>query len=152
MKANETLQLPPVIKSIDVACSPERAFALFTAEIHAWWPLATHSLAGADHAHVEIEPRIGGRVFERDRHGREYLWGTVLAWDPPRSFRFTWRVGQAASSAQEVEVRLEPISADRTRLTLTHSGWVQGEPRDAYESGWTQVLGHLIARAARPRP
>jgi len=147
MKANDSLELPPVIKSIEVACTPARAFALFTAEIHAWWPLATHSLAGAEHEHVAIEPRVGGRVYERDRLGREHLWGMVLAWDPPRGFRFTWRVGRAATSRQEVDIRFEPTPTDGTRVTLTHSGWAQGEPRESYDGGWSAVLARFTGHA-----
>lgn len=35
MKENETLQLPPIIKQIEVDCAPARAFEPFTREIHA---------------------------------------------------------------------------------------------------------------------
>lgn len=146
MKANEPLQLAPLIKSIEVRCAPDRAFALFTAEIHAWWPLATHSLAEGDADRVTIEPRAGGRVFERDRHGKEYDWGTVLVWSPPSHLRFTWRVGKAANSKQEVEVRFEP-SAIGTRVTLTHSGFALTEQRKNYDDGWDFVLGQFGTRS-----
>jgi hypothetical protein len=148
MKANETIQLPPIIKQVEVACTPARAFALFTAEIHAWWPLASHSMFEGEAECVSIEPRVGGRVFERARDGREYDWGTVLAWSAPEFVRFTWRVGKAANSQQEVEVRFEPC-AKGTRVVLTHSGFELAEQRKNYDSGWGFVLGTFVAGAAR---
>lgn len=144
MESNETLRLPPVIKHVEVACPPARAFALFTAEIHVWWPMATHSLAAAETEHVGIEPRVGGRVFERAKGGTEADWGTVLEWSPPDRIRFTWRVGKAAQSHQEVEVRFEP-SARGTIVTLIHSGFVVVETRQSYDGGWGAVLGEFAS-------
>lgn len=144
MKENDTLQLPPIVKHIEVACAPARAFELFTREIHAWWPLATHSLADGESTFCAIEPRVGGRVFERDQAGREYDWGTVLEWSPPARLRFTWRVGHAATSRQEVEV-VFAATAKGTRVTLTHSGWEIAEHRQNYDGGWDFVLGKFVA-------
>lgn len=139
--------LPPIVKTLELACTPERAWTAFTAEIHAWWPLATHSLAEAAAVHCAIEPFRGGRVFERDRDGREQAWGEVLAWEPPVRLRFTWRVGHAAGSEQEVEVRFEPRGG-RTRVTLTHSGFELEEQHRNYTRGWSFVLDRFAGCCA----
>jgi hypothetical protein len=97
---------------------------------------------------VTIEPRVGGRVFERARDGREYDWGTVLVWAPPERVRFTWRVGKAANSRQEVEVHFAPVEKG-TRVTLTHSGFEVAEQRTNYDGGWDFVLGRLVAQAGK---
>ena len=39
--------IPSIVKEVVVPCAPERAFDLFTARIHSWWPMATHSVGGA---------------------------------------------------------------------------------------------------------
>lgn len=147
MKSNHKLQLPPIVKTVDVSCSPDRAFATFTRDIHLWWPLASHSLAGDSFDKCHIEPRVGGRVFERAKDGQEFLWGTVLEWTPPLSIRFTWRVGHAASSQQEVEVRFESVPQG-TRVTLTHSGWETPDRRADYDKGWNYVLGRYSSGLA----
>ena len=139
--------LPPIEKTLDLAASPERAFAAFTAEIHRWWPLASHSLAGPDHDHCAFEPRVGGRLFERDRLGREHEWGRVVAWDPPHHLRFTWRVGHAANSEQTVDVRFDPRPEGGTRLRLVHDGFTRPDAHPNYTGGWDHVLAGLAAVA-----
>ena len=83
--------VPPIVKTVTVRAAPERAFALFAEEFARWWPLSrVHT--GPDPADCAIEPRVGGRVFERSADGRETAWGTVLAYDPPHRLAFSWIV------------------------------------------------------------
>ena len=42
-----------------------------------------------------------------------------------------------------VTVEFEPVSACRTRLTLTHSRFAQNEARDEHEQGWSGCLAKL---------
>jgi uncharacterized protein YndB with AHSA1/START domain len=91
-----------------------------------------------------IEPRVGGRVFERAADGRETPWGTVLACDPPHRLAFSWLVQLSPGMEQLVEIRF--TAEDRsTRVELTHSGWEKlGEAaaslRERYERGWGNVF------------
>ena len=65
--------VPPIIKTVTVRAAPARAFALFADDFARWWPLArTHT--GPDPVNCAIEPRVGGRVFERAADGRETPW------------------------------------------------------------------------------
>ena len=135
--------VPPVVKTVMVRCPPERAFALFAEDFGLWWPVSrVHT--GPDPVACAIEPRVGGRVFERAGDGRETPWGTVLAYDPPHRLAFSWAVELPAGLEQRVEIRF--TSEDRgTRVELTHSGWEQlGEAaatlRKRYERGWATVF------------
>jgi hypothetical protein len=68
--------VPPIVKSVTVCAAPARAFALFAERFARWWPLArVHT--GPDPVDCAIEPRVGGRVFERAADGCETLWGVV---------------------------------------------------------------------------
>jgi uncharacterized protein YndB with AHSA1/START domain len=140
--------VPPVVKTITVKCSPARAFRAFTAEAAKWWPLATHSMRGLGKK-VEIccfEEHVGGRVYQRAEDGSEADWGRILAWDPPHRFAFSWLVNVAPEQAQTVAVEFTPV-AEGTQVRLTHSGWEKlGEVaaaearRRGYDEGWATVF------------
>ena len=136
--------VPPIVKSVTVCAAPARAFALFSERFARWWPLArVHT--GPDPVDCAIEPRVGGRVFERAADGRETPWGTVLAYDPPHRLAFSWVVELSAEQEQLVEVRFTPAEAGGTRVELTHSGWdklgdAAAIERERYERGWGRVF------------
>lgn len=142
--------IAPVVKTVNVDCSPGEAFHFFTADFAQWWPLATHSCVGFMSEFKEtpesciFEPRTGGRIVEYARSGEEHLWGTVLAWEPPSRVAFSWHPGREASLAQTVEVTFHPMG-ENTRVVLTHSGFESlGETaeaeRDGYNNGWEAVF------------
>jgi uncharacterized protein YndB with AHSA1/START domain len=148
------LPVPPVVKSVTVPIPPPAAVERFTAEIHRWWPVATHSMFGAQSAHVGFEARVGGRLFERRRDGEETTWGSVAAWEPPARVAFSWHVGRGPEGAQRVEVTFAPEPGGTgTVVTLVHSGWESlGERavpmRDEYDNGWQLVFLTCFARHA----
>ena len=91
--------VPPVRKSVRVAASPARAFDLFTAGMHQWWPRAHTLNPKAERAAVIAEPRPGGRWFERAVDGAECNWGRVLIWEPPLRVVFAVLYGPAVPVA-----------------------------------------------------
>jgi hypothetical protein len=136
--------IPPVIKSLSVPWPPAAAFRRWTAEVHTWWPMRTHSVGQDATEHVVFTPAVGGTIHEVVRGGAQHVWGTVLGWDPPRSVRYTWHPGEPATEGQEVEVRFEPEGTG-TRIVLTHSGWERKGAKGAryarmYRLGWSYVL------------
>ena len=138
-------------KSITVKASPERAFEVFTAEMAGWWPMTTHSIGEENVEHVEIEPRVGGRFFERTKDGVEHLWGTVTAWEPPTPIAYTWHPGYSTDEQQDVEITFTP-EGDGTRVDLVHTGWERRGAKAAkmyagYDEGWDYVLGERFAAA-----
>ena len=145
--------IPPVRRTVVVNAPPAAAFRRFTAEIASWWPLKTHSLGEGATETCVFEGRVGGRIVERIRGGREAVWGTVTAWEPPHRVAFTWHPGQNPDTAQDVEVRFVS-DGNRTGVELTHTGWerlgAQGKKfRNGYNIGWVYVLG-IYARRRGP--
>ena len=71
-----------------------------------------------------VEPREGGRWFERSEDGSETDWGRVLAWEPPAascscgSSRPTGSTTPALHT--EIEVRFTAEDDGRTRVELEH--------------------------------
>jgi hypothetical protein len=145
-----TVELAPLIKCIDVRRSAADAFRIFTEEMSAWWPLATHTraktAAGEVTERVTVEPRVGGRIFETLNDGRELEWGEVTAFEPGALFAMAWRLGRPPEQRTDVSVRFEPLSDASCRVTLTHENWERmGEEealklRDAYDNGWAKVF------------
>jgi len=139
-----------VRKSIVVGAPPERAFRVFTEQMGSWWPLATHHIGKVDAKDAIVEPRVGGRFFERGVDGSECMWGHVLAWDPPRRVILSWELNAEwkydPSIKAEVEVTFV-AEGSGTRVELEHRGFESYgdkaiEIRDAVDSpgGWTDIL------------
>jgi uncharacterized protein YndB with AHSA1/START domain len=133
----------PIEKRLSLRASPERAFAHFTENIGAWWPLATHSLSQGGARMVTFEAKAGGRIFETDAAGREREWGRVLEIAPPHRIVFSW-VLENPVDATEVEVMFAADGKGGTDFTLVHRGWFErksaGGRRALYEGGWDGVL------------
>jgi len=114
-----------VNKSITVNAGRERAFAVFTENFFTWWP-KSHHIGKADMADAVIEPKVGGRWYERGADGVECEWGVVLAYDPPARVVLSWHLqgdwgyDPDPARASEVEVQFIKETDDRTRVVLTH--------------------------------
>ena len=144
--------LEPIVKNRDLGVSCDRAFHHFTDNIHLWWPLASHSLAGEDAATVKFKAREGGRIYEVERSGKEREWGRVKVCEPPRRLVFSW-VLEAPADATEVEIVFEAKGENACAMRLVHRGWEthsKGEDiRNAYDNGWVGVVDRFAAGATQ---
>jgi hypothetical protein len=75
-----------VRKVVNVQAPPAVAWRVFTEKMGAWWPLVTHKIGKATAVDAVIEPRVGGRWYERGQDGSTCDWGRVLAWDRTRAW------------------------------------------------------------------
>lgn len=85
------LAVPDVRKSVIVPVPAEVAFRIFPEGPAEWLP-AGHTFI-RDPVSVTMEPRAGGRFYERGADGREVTRGTIVEWAPPGRLVMTWRVG-----------------------------------------------------------
>ena len=118
-----TIRPAPVRKSVRVAAPAERAFEIFTARIGSWGP-RTHHIGPSDMETLVIEPREGGRWFERGIDGVECEIGKVLIWDPPFRLVLNWQLNADftfdPALITEVEVRFIADGKNATRVELEH--------------------------------
>lgn len=137
--------LSEIQKTIELDAPLEHAFRAWTEQIGRWWPLARHSVMGADATGCFIEPGIGGRLYETAA-GDEHLWGTVAVWEPPRRLAHSWHPGRDLSERTMVRVTFTPLAPARTRLILTHTGWREGDEnlRSTYHPHWDGVLDGYV--------
>jgi len=124
-----------------------------------WWKWTTHegllTFFGYDNI-IELKP--GGRfeiLFNKENpEGYKGSEGcTVVSFEPKRSFAFTWNSPphfvetRKSSHKTLVEIRLSPISEDKTGISLTHSNWPDDYTWDGvydyFEFAWEIVLNNL---------
>ena len=145
-----TITPAPVRKSVKVEAPPELAFEVFTARFGLWWP-RSHHIGAADPETFIIEPRAGGRWFERGVDGSECDVGKVLVFEPPTRLVLIWQLGADfkfdPELITEVEVRFIAEGADATRVELEHRNLERfGDRADAMRSqidapnGWGGIL------------
>ena len=141
--------------SVVVDAPQQRAFTAFTSEMANWWPPDHHILRG-ELAEMVLEPKEGGRIFDRATDGTECQWATVVAYEPPERFVFTWDVSLAweaetdRARVSEVEVRFVADGPGRTRVELEHrnldrhgDGWEAMRDAVGSEGGWMRGLLRL---------
>jgi uncharacterized protein YndB with AHSA1/START domain len=153
----QTSAVESVRRNVTVQGPPEHAFRVFTEAIGSWWPLETYMIGAKPAVAAVIEPRAGGRWFERDADGGETDWGRVLAYEPPHRIVLSWEITcdwhHDAAIATEVEVT---FTADdgATRVELEHRGLDSYGPdaeqmREIFgsEGGWSGLLAHYATAA-----
>jgi hypothetical protein len=141
----------PLRLSVHLACSAEHAFHVWTARIAAWWP-PEHRATAETQTEVILEPRLGGRLFERTLSGLEMQWGEITVWDPPRRLAYLWHIRRDRADATEVEITFVPIEPEAARVDIVHRGWDRlgaAGPgwRDRNAAGWNGVLPDFIRAA-----
>jgi uncharacterized protein YndB with AHSA1/START domain len=150
-----------VRKTILVNAPQAHAFAVFTEHLGDWWPLQSHHIGAQPAQTAIVEPRAGGRWFERAADGSECDWGRVLIWEPPHRLVLSWDIGadwkQSPALGTEVDVRFIPEGPETTRVELEHRRLERyadkaTEMRTIFDSdgGWGMLLG-AFARAAAKR-
>jgi uncharacterized protein YndB with AHSA1/START domain len=144
----------PLRFGFEVDCPVGHAFAVWTSGIGTWWP-ADHTVTGEAGLHVELEGRVGGRVYERTTGGEEHDWGEVTAWEPPSRLAYRWFLRADRADATDVEIRFSALGEGCTRVEIEHRGWerlgARGPAwRERNTAGWTTLLPHYRAAVVRP--
>lgn len=148
-----------VRKVIDVQAPREVAWRVFTEKMGTWWPLAMYKIGKASAVDVVIEPRVGGRWYERGDDGSTCDWGHVAAWEPTTRLVLYWEISadwqHDPTLKTEVEVRFVSDGADATRVELEHRrfdlyGARAEEMRKVFdtEGDWGRLLA-MFAAATR---
>src|SRR3954469_6352580 len=136
----EPAMTEPIVHAFTVDCPVEHAFSVWAEKTSLWWP-PSHSVSGAPEA-VVVEPREGGRIFERAPGGAGHDWGRLVVWEPPPRLAYSWPLGQDAEDATEVEVTfLVAAAGNATQVTIVHRGWERlgargDELRERSVGGW----------------
>lgn len=155
-------QIPSITvrKRLEVDAPCADAFHVFTAEFDTWWP-PSHHIGTADLLAAIIEPKAGGRWYEKCVDGTECEWGRVVVYEPPSRLVLLWQLdGQWTydpdpAHASEIEIRFIPDGSSRTIVELEHRHIERSQfaesLREGVDSpnGWSGLLAFFAERAAR---
>ena len=147
-----------VRKVIKVQAPPAVAWRVFTEKMGTWWPLGQYKIGKSAAVDAVLEPRVGGRWYERGEDGSTCQWGSVLAWEPPSRLVLSWDITadwqHDPTLKTEIEVRFFADGASATRVELEHRcldryGTRRDEMRRIFdtEGDWGKLL-EAYARAA----
>ena len=157
-----TVEAAVVRKSVRVAASVERAFSVFVEQMETWWP-ATHHIGKTPFEAIFVEPRVGGRWYERSANGETCEWGTVLSWQPPHCDSFSWHLGPGhgspdwtfdpdMSKASEVEIRFMAdglgtlVELEHSKLERHGEGYEQLRTLFDGPGAWAGILAEFAKK------
>ena len=157
---NAVVQNILVRKNFVVNAPVAHTFKTFTEHFNAWWPRSHH--IGDQGFTAIIEPRAGGRWFEKLDDGRECDWGSVVAWEPPSRLLLTWDLDSNfqynPELGTEVEVLFIAETPERTRVEFEHRKLERyGDKAEAMratfdsQGGWTGILAEFAKAAEAER-
>lgn len=145
-----------VRKVVRVEAPQDVAWRVFTAQMGSWWPLAMYKIGSAKAIDAVIEPRVGGRWYERGEDGSTCNWGRVLTWEPHSRLVLTWDVTADwrydPNLQTEIEVRFIPDGNSRTRVEFEHRRLERyGDRRDEMRTIFDETgdWGRLLAAFAQ---
>lgn len=147
--------LTRVHKTTTVDVGQQRAFDVWVHRFDSWWS-RSHHIGQVDMAEAVLEPKVGGRWYEKGVDGSECEWGKVLVYEPPRRIVLAWQINGSwqydPDLVTELEVRFLSVDAGRTRVELEHRnldrfGESAASIRTALDSpgGWNGLLAGYAA-------
>lgn len=146
----QSAAIPPVRKTIEVGTTQEHAFRVFTADMHRWWPPPCNG--AEERMTMTLEPRVGGRWFERGKSGIERQLGRVIAWEPHSRLMLTWQLRLKDKTFDpnletEIEITFTPTAAGKILVAVEHRKLERFglEAEQAYEAfnspnAWVGIL------------
>lgn len=141
--------LPPIRHQWPLACSPARAFQVYTTQIGQWWD-ARYSANSATLTGVTIEPYAGGRIYASHHDLGQHDWGAITVWEPGRRLAHTFTLAQNPAQPSVVHIEFVPFADHPGRCTLhfVHGGWsADAAPVRAKFGDWPVLLGRFAALA-----
>jgi uncharacterized protein YndB with AHSA1/START domain len=157
---NSSGQETSVRKSVVVRAPIAHAFKVFTEKFDTWWP-RTHHIGKVEPYTAILEPRTGGRWYERGADGTECDWGSVLEYSPPRRVTVSWHLGTDytydpdPARASRIEVTFHDEGDGRTRVELVHSqldrhgaGWEKIRDSVGSPGGWSGIMETFATAAS----
>ena len=153
--AQQRIAPAAIRKTLTVNAPIDRAFEVFASRMGDWWH-KEHSIAkGTTQVDVVIEPRAGGRWYEKGADGSEHPWGRVLDYDPPRRLLLAWQLTREFVYDPDFETTVEVTFEEKNGATLVNfehrdlerMGADAVEMLEGMDGGWGMLLDLYKAAA-----
>jgi uncharacterized protein YndB with AHSA1/START domain len=136
--------------AIDLAidASPLRVFNAITHGVSNWWG-SDYFESAEDAVDIHLEPRLGGKFFERwslDPKSHDgALLGTVVAFKQAKLLRLRGTFGMGDTLIQGLVEYELLASGQGTMLKFSHQafGQISDETKERYSTSWRDLLGSL---------
>ena len=153
--AQQRIAPAAIRKTIEVKAPIARAFDVFANRIGEWWHKEHCLSKGTPLVDVVIEPRAGGRWYEKGGDGSEQDWGRVIAWEPPHRLVLAWQLNREFEYDPDFETTVEVLFEERDGVTtvrfehrdLERMGEGAVETLESMDGGWGMLLD-LFKKAA----
>ena len=146
--AQQRIAPAAIRKTIEVNAPIDRAFRVFAERMGLWWH-KEHSIAqGTTQADVIVEPRAGGRWYEKGADGSEHQWGRVIAYEPPHRLVLAWQLTREFKFDPDFETTVEVLFEESGGTTvvrfehrdLERMGEGAVQQLEAMDGGWGMLL------------
>ena len=120
------------------------AFNGFTEYLHLWWPEQFTEFGEGTHPEFDA-----GFLTETGPDGQTAVWATVISRVQDAELVLDWVSGHSPQTPTEVRITFSPVSANETKISLTHSGL--GTVAEAVEThlGFSTAWPQILDRYAR---
>lgn len=157
MTMHQTIAAAPVRQEVRVKLAPVEAFDLFANRFDLWWPRDKSANPGTTLVEAVLEPKVGGRWYEKGANGTICEWGHVLAYEPPERLLIDWQLGADyrydPNLHTEVEILFQPDGSG-TLVKLEHRNidrfgekWEEMRRGISSQGGWPGILGSFVEKA-----
>lgn len=157
MTIHRTITAAPVHHEVRVKLPPAEAFDLFANHFDAWWPRDKTVNMKSTLVEAVLEPRVGGRWYEKDADGSVCEWGHVTAYEPGKRLVLDWQLAASYTFDPdlhtEVEILFKPDGAG-TLVTLDHRNierfgaqFEQMRAGIAGANGWPSIMDSYVSIA-----
>jgi hypothetical protein len=120
---------------VSVKAPPAISWRVFTEKMGTWWPLVNYKIGKAKAVDAVIEPRVGGRWYERGDDGSTCDWGRVLTWEPHS--RLVLSIGVSTALEHDVTRCAESSTLKATGVACSRCSRVLPRPEQEPRT-WTR--------------
>lgn len=125
---------------------PARIWKAITEELQAWWG-PPYLLVDSELTELILEPRLGGRLYEKWGGSDGGIWGEVTSIRHDHWLEIRGQMGLRAPAVAIVCFEIDPVDAG-CLLKFSHvaTGGADSQAEAAFTKGWKELLGDRLRR------